>query len=568
MRGFFYGGFLFQLQVLQLEFGLSGAVVATRPNSSMAALKPVHVRKNATTQRHFGPSALSKHLSEAFKPSKSQAAACESARERKKSKRAETKQPDSVVHSMAPKPAHRMAPKSVLTTSPNVSLAEIGDDDDAECIDVSGAYSNLKSHPKPVIEVLQDGCNVAVNVHGVPHLGRVHGHTVRLPSFSTTGAVHQNGDIVWGFERHWSRLAKPNELRCDEADVDGQPLSLTPDEFRLAQCPRGKYLSIRSPQDQQARSQRLRKALCVSKAAGKVQNNPYEEDTSRQRGYMTYESSLWPKRQECTDVLNITSANEKSIAFRLDSVPQMARLVRRKEKLEFRKVWKAASTTLPRYLQCEWGSQWEQVPATEPQHKDFRVVAAVREPIDRWVSGVGEIFARLLNGWCINAPCDDLDDSKMDRLRLGTTWHHTLNISGGSRYDPSKVTQLISHMVHDTACNYRFYASDHLISQSTFLSQNAGRGAYFRLIMKLEELASGLDELNRLAPAPEPNGACEVVPDNVAECKPSGHTLPSSTEIKELLQRHPALMRELCLTYAQDFICFDYELPRACKGLF
>lgn len=51
-----------------------------------------------------------------------------------------------------------------------------------------------------------------------------------------------------------------------------------------------------------------------------------------------------------------------------------------------------------------------------------------------------------------------------------------------------------------------------------------------------------------------------------AEDKPKG--VPESKDILRVLEENDELMRELCYVYAQDFICFNYELPDACKGLF
>ena len=54
--------------------------------------------------------------------------------------------------------------------------------------------------------------------------------------------------------------------------------------------------------------------------------------------------------------------------------------------------------------------------------------------------------------------------------------------------------------------------------------------------------------------------------DYVIVDKPGG--VPSEDEMMEVLSADDDLMREICLMYAQDFICFDYDLPSACEGLF
>ena len=53
---------------------------------------------------------------------------------------------------------------------------------------------------------------------------------------------------------------------------------------------------------------------------------------------------------------------------------------------------------------------------------------------------------------------------------------------------------------------------------------------------------------------------------NSASNKPGG--LPSESQTMAILKQIPSLMEDLCLIYAQDFICFDYDLPDECAGLF
>jgi len=35
-----------------------------------------------------------------------------------------------------------------------------------------------------------------------------------------------------------------------------------------------------------------------------------------------------------------------------------------------------------------------------------------------------------------------------------------------------------------------------------------------------------------------------------------------------VLEKSPELLKKLCMMYAQDFICFDYDMPDECEGLF
>ena len=119
--------------------------------------------------------------------------------------------------------------------------------------------------------------------------------------------------------------------------------------------------------------------------------------------------------------------------------------------------------------------------------------------------------------------------------------------------------------VHDTRCNYYTYASEHFTTQSDFATQNAGTASDIDLVLKLENLDEGFAEL-ALKLGHIESGHCDLSDSNTADDKPGG--VPSEGEMMEVLERDDDLMREICLMYAQDFICFDYELPEACVGLF
>ena len=66
--------------------------------------------------------------------------------------------------------------------------------------------------------------------------------------------------------------------------------------------------------------------------------------------------------------------------------------------LEFVHNYKAAGTAIMQYLDCQYGR-------SQPD-ADFAVSAfAVRDPIERFISGVGEILNRVINNVCPEGPC-------------------------------------------------------------------------------------------------------------------------------------------------------------------
>ena len=66
--------------------------------------------------------------------------------------------------------------------------------------------------------------------------------------------------------------------------------------------------------------------------------------------------------------------------------------------------WKVASTSLPGYLWCEYGS-WDMAATTEAVPDGYSVVTAVRNPIKRFLSAMAEELERSVNGYCPSGYC-------------------------------------------------------------------------------------------------------------------------------------------------------------------
>ena len=77
-------------------------------------------------------------------------------------------------------------------------------------------------------------------------------------------------------------------------------------------------------------------------------------------------------------------------------------------------------------------------------------------------------------------------------------------------------------------------------------------------------------------PAPGPGHAEEAQDASrlaLAASRQSGERiekrlLPKSSTLLKVLDSEPDLMRLLCRVYAQDFVCFGYDIPPACRDLF
>merc|ERR1719267_181947 len=86
--------------------------------------------------------------------------------------------------------------------------------------------------------------------------------------------------------------------------------------------------------------------------------------------------------------------------YRADNAPSyMSKIKSDTYEFEFHYIWKVASTSYPSYLWCEF------YPLTRASSSDavpdgYKVVASVRHPLHRFVSGVAEILQRSVNHYC------------------------------------------------------------------------------------------------------------------------------------------------------------------------
>lgn len=424
--------------------------------------------------------------------------------------------------------------------------------------------------------------------HRVQQLtAKVYSRTAEMPSNVTHTSLVPHLDYAEVMARH---MPEADFLRLEQAEegkeaaeqamkCEFNDMWLSADEVNFAMCPPGNYLSHTTAESQVQKRTRLRRAMCQTKAQGASGTNKRETSYFRTRSYSTYESAVWPKPPGCNSLHDehwyySNGMKDSMPAFRPDSVPpHMGKLVNHNfGNVEFHKAWKVASTAFPDYLQCEYGGSWHSVPVTTPVAAGATVAVAVREPLGRWISAVGELLERSINHYCPNGPCGQQDGfdahSTLEYLEHTTSWYRLVSPASGG-YDPSKLTDLIRKMVLDTGCNYYSYASEHFTTQSTFTTQNdfGSRAANLSHVMKLENIEAGLNQLSEDMRG-QPAGKCEFVAQNSKACKPNQAILPNEAEIRHVLAANAGLMRELCLVYAQDFVCFDYELPAECKGMF
>lgn len=376
---------------------------------------------------------------------------------------------------------------------------------------------------------------------------------------------------------HPTSSVQDNSRTCTQVNKQGNRLMLNPEEVNYARCPPGEYLSHHGP-DAHQRASRLRAALCAAKARGWKGGNPRESANYLDRGYATFESGVWPKHPMCNVLPNELWNAEFNAYYdyRADTTPQMMTkyVSRRHNQAEFHQNWKVASTSFPEYLRCEYGADtWMEVPVSRPVGRGAPIIAAVRNPLARWLSAASELLERSLNHWCPRGPCTEQDafysNLTLTRIFYQTSWYKLVDPASGG-YTREKLGRLVRAMVHDTKCNYYTYAAEHLNSQAGFVTQNRGEAQDISVIIKLEHLAPGLNEMaDKLGlPNGQISGKCNLEMHNRGDDKPNMSSIPTASHIMKVLLSDADLLQDLCLTYAQDFVCFDYELPEGCQGLF
>ena len=145
------------------------------------------------------------------------------------------------------------------------------------------------------------------------------------------------------------------------------------------------------------------------------QTNPREEYKSKyaERGYATYESSVWLKPESCQTVTDEKWTEEYN-AYYYQYQPDHAPSYITKQQynnypLEFHDNWKVASTSFSSYLPCEYGS-YDKVNEDTDVPDGYMTAAPVRYPISRFVSAVGELMERSMNHYCPSGKlCPSMD---------------------------------------------------------------------------------------------------------------------------------------------------------------
>merc|ERR1711998_124001 len=203
-----------------------------------------------------------------------------------------------------------------------------------------------------------------------------------------------------------------------------------------------------------------------------------------------------------------SAENKGYLTYKEDNSPKyITKMVNDEYKMEFHLNWKVASTSFPSYLWCEYGS-WSDVDKSTDVTAGYQVVSAVRHPVSRFVSSVGELLQRSVNYyWQGNIT--------LEKFAMQTTWYQYVEDAHTNGVNMSMLPTILQAFADDTECNYYTYASEHFITQSDFVTQNGGCAAPVNNIIQLENLDDGFKALADLVDHSE-SGSCSLEDSNEA----------------------------------------------------
>ena len=266
-----------------------------------------------------------------------------------------------------------------------------------------------------------------------------------------------------------------------------------------------------------------------------------------------YESANWPKPPECASISQYMS--DKIDGNALD----YARIVFG-HKVEFIHNFKAAGISLIEYFKCEYGDHIHQ--AMPEKRQSIVSVMAVRNPINRFASGVAELIRRHVGNICPGQPCW-VDDGHVveDDVYEQSKWYPA--VQQNNLTSAEGLTRIIGALVQDLSCGVRFFDCEHIQTQSVFAS-TATRGLDF--VMHSSSLNDDLDKLHKIATGKERDRAkCPLGHKN--SMPNGGYGIPGTRTIDALIRQDKELMRKLCKVLMQDFVCFGFDLPPPCKDI-
>ena len=356
---------------------------------------------------------------------------------------------------------------------------------------------------------------------------------------------------------------------------------VTLEDHTAFRCPSGAFLGERGLVDRTPRLQRhVRQAL----ARGLL---PSLEDASTRQSqnatlFYTHESAQWPKPAACrTRRPQVCAVNPHfCVILPYGNAPRTS-LVSDRHGIEFRQVWKVASSSLASFFFCNmWGDLRAEklIPGQPPQpppepaagNPRRRVIFPTREPIGRFVASSFEVLARLLNR--VSPSGQRMPDAMFAEpggpfssavLSATTRWYAPLQrvLNGSGMLVPEHrdkaVTALVRGFIEDIECGIVYSSAEHLATQTSFVTSGYAERSVLDFQIRLQNVSTDLERLGSLLkysnPTPRNGSAwkCSLGRENAVENK--GRLALTKGDFLAVLAKHPNLMQRLCTVYFQDF---------------
>jgi len=406
---------------------------------------------------------------------------------------------------------------------------------------------------------------------------------------------------------HFDRVrahAKPRDMANAVSKISSK-------DFR---CPSGPYFEASGFHDRTPRLQRhIRHALAASLTSSTL-DAPVRGAHNASHFY-THESAAWPKPAKCqarrTHVCRFSP--HFCLLLAQGNSPRTS-LVSERHGIEFRQVWKIASSSLASFFYCNmWGDLRSEklLPSQPPTaamgasaaaaaaasngggggagggaaaatpRRPMRVVFPAREPISRFVAASIEVLERLLNR--ISPGGQRMPDDMYKEpsgpfapsvLLRSTSWYEPLTQVLNRTFADAderarRMYAIVDGFVDDIECGIVYSAAEHLATQMSFLTSGYNQRATLHFQIRLQNVTSDLESLRTLIDYYPPQGnrsvwKCPLGRENDAANKAK---LPIGKEdFVAAFRAHPSLVQRLCTVYIQDYLCLGYPLPLECEG--
>jgi hypothetical protein len=346
-------------------------------------------------------------------------------------------------------------------------------------------------------------------------------------------------------------------------------------------CPLGPYLTA----DERAQKEAILRTWCswLGRQPGfgiGSLKSAREQRIHPQRGprtWLYYEDPRWPKPKQCyaKGVLRVGERGGNcACCYSSDSV-YMTSI---HGQVDIYHPSKTGSTTIIHTIKQQMNHSvkaqvyWcervvtPNVRSSPPLNKKIVNILSTRSPVERLVSGVGELFTRE----CSNRLWTSSSSGSWNEVSRICKENHDLLIR-------SSKEKLMECLIREHECHPGYCASEHLFSHGFFVSRGGG-GAYkdgpdIDALFRMENLTASLSALPELldhyTPPPlSSSSSSSLSPLNISTARSSSQKDPAIQEwqtiLSHLLTNNTEILQIVCRMYMQDFVCLDLAMPDEC----